>query len=311
MRKDLLFVLLLVFSIISFDACNKPKGELSWAIVPSDTVLIVAPNDQLSWKINISPDPVEKSTIGEIKATATINNGEEKEIYLNKPNSYDPLSVTVSYSVPSDLPEGTLIHIKITATDGLSGNSIEFTPILTLKDKIYQSYENKTLQWNPYDYDNYKMLLLMDRTSANAFDGNNPDAQLAFVYSSDTAYLFVMASPNAEFISETYQGSPSYITGDKQYTVLTKTDVLWDQIDENYIINNFINKLDTTYIHDSTALGVGVNQLKIGDVIAFQNNTSGTVGALIIRNLTASKGVYSATFDLKYLIYPNGLPSAK
>ncbi len=294
-----------------FTACNPtPQGSVSLVVQPADTLLSVEPGDTLTWHITISPDAVEKSTVGQLTVTE-IRGGTSQGLITNVYDSETTVEDDFSYVVPSNADDGEQIQIVFTATDGLSNNQTTFTVTLVVNATIYVSATDVTFTYNSTSLDN-EMMAVLSRDGISMADGNSTSGQIAFIYVGSTNVKNTIASPNAQEIADAYNyNNVTYTTSDKQITFFKRItgDVTWDNVDANYINNLTLDENTTDYIAGSQNLGYGVSVVGVGDLVAFNNPTTGVKGVLKVTYIQYAKSGAKITAtlraDIKYLAYPN------
>ena len=312
--KKIKLILAAVIAVagLLFTACNPTSnGNVSLVIQPADSIMAVEPGQTISWHITISPDAVERSTVGQLTVTE-IRNGVSNVLVTNVYNSETTVEDDFSYTVPDDANDGEQIQIVFTATDGLSSNQATFTVTLAVNAVVYVEGTDLTFTYVSTSLDN-EMMAVLSRDGISLAGGTSTTGQLAFIYVGDTTNLIhnTIASPNAQEIADAYSyNGINYTTDDKQVTFYKKvTDVTWDGVDANYINNIVLDENSTDYIAGSPNLGYGVSMLQVGDLVAFNNPQTGVKGVLKVTNIQwAKSGVKitaTMTVDIKYLAYPN------
>ncbi len=294
-----------------FTACNPtPQGSVSLVVNPSDTVMSVEPGDTITWHITISPDAVEKSTVGQLTVTE-IRNGNSNVLTTNVYNSETTVEDDYVYVVPNNVEDGEQIQIVFTATDGLSNNQTTFTVNLVVNATVYVEATNVTFTYKSTTLDN-QMMAVLSRSGISMADGHSTSGQIAFIYNGANNVRNTIASPNADEIRQVYAANgKTYTTTDKQITFFKKlSGITWADVDANYINSDLtVDENNTDYISNSQNLGYGVALVQNGDLIGFNNPKTGVKGVLKVTNIsTAKNGVKitaTLTADIKYLAYPS------
>ena len=121
---------------------------------------------------------------------------------------------------------------------------------------------------------------------------NSDNLDLVVVY--DNELGFILASPNAFFISQAMVDlNYNYSNSGKNHTSLTKFSTSMEQITPKFL---YYMEVFDSYIDDNVGYGVGVANLLIGDMLAFETQDN-RKGVLIITDLNYS--TKSLTFFMK------------
>ena len=186
-----------------------------------------------------------------------------------------------------NLTDNTTYYVRAYATnsEGTSyGNLQNFT---TIAGSNLIEYSNITLQYISTSLYNNMMLITSDGTTA---DGNSTNGDIALIWQS--TYGYSLCSPDAEWITELYSWNGiTYTTDDKKHTkIMLLSSANFDDINADY--------LEELNITEQTVAGggVGVTDLYVSDIVAFETNT-GKKGVLQV--VTNSKLTKNMTMDIK------------
>ncbi len=311
--KKIKLVLALVVAVagLLFTACNpESNGKVTLVLNPADTMLTAEPGDTLTWHYTLSPDAVEKSTVGTLTIKEIRGNGTENGLLTSVYNSEVSVEDDFSYVVPSDAQDGEEIKIVFSVTDGVSGLETDYTVTIVINAIMYVEATNITLTYVSTSLDN-QMMLVMTRDGISLEGGNSTAGQIAYIYNGDVNIKNTLASPNAQEIVDVYSvNGVTYTTNDKQITFFKKlSGVTWDAIDAQYINDNVtVDETTSDYIAGSQTLGYGVAVVVNGDLVAFNNPATGVKGIVKVNTIefakSGSKITTTINVDVKYLAYP-------
>ncbi len=311
--KKIKLTLALVIAVagLLFTACNpKSNGKVTIVLNPADTMLTAEPGDTLTWHYTLSPDAVEKSSVGTLTIKEIRGNGTENGLLTSVYNAENSVEDDFSYVVPSDAQDGEQIKIVFSVTDGVSGLETDYTVTIVVNATMYVEATDLTLTYVSTSLDN-QMMLVMTRNGVSLEGGTSTDGQIAYVYNGDVDIKNTLASPNAQEIADAYAPNGiNYTTSDKQITFFKKlSGVTWSDIDAQYINDNVtVDETTSDYIAGNSNLGYGVAVVGVGDLVAFNNPTTGVKGVVKVNNIQYAKSGAKITatinIDLKYLAYP-------
>jgi hypothetical protein len=306
--KNLAFGLLGVLVAVLFTACPIPQGQVSITIDPAGN-LTVKPGQVVTWNVTLTPDSVNKSTLGKFYVLA--NN--DTVFATDLQNSSEPRSFQVNYTVPADAQNGQQITVTFIAYDGVSGLQSSLSVTLTVEAEYYVESDNITFEYVSTSLDN-QMMLLLSKDGYQLRDGEDTLAQIAYIYVGDQDNLIhnTLASPNAYEIADAYSyNGIEYTTDDKQITFFKRVtgQYTWDAITKDDVDNLTVNETNTDYIGNSQNLGYGVSPVEVGDIVAFYNPKTNVKGFIYVTYIEFAKNgakiTAHMTVDVKYVVYPS------